>query len=159
MQHTTATPYNTLHHSTAHCNTLQQSTTHCNIQCNTLLQQPITTYLPTYSLQPYAPTNNPTLHAYPYTPTRYQIYTKSTYQPYKGPYTLNTDPAPTYLPYTPTNPTTCLHACHASDSQHHYLSAAPATLACYCAVHLRSTSHGILFAAKFMGETIALEFD
>jgi len=112
-----------------------------------------------YNPTPYAHTNNPTLRAYPYTPTRYQIYTKSTYQPYKGPYTLNTDPAPTYLPYTPTNPTTCLHACHASDSQHHYLSAAPATLACYCAVHLRSTSHGILFAAKFMGETIALEFD
>ena len=83
-----------------------------------------TAYNTTYPT-PYAPTNNPTLHAYPFKPTHY-LHTNPTYQPYKRPYTLHTYPAPTYLHYSPTKPATCVHACHASDSRHHYLSATPA---------------------------------
>ena len=95
--------------------------------CNTpTLEQPTylhTAYNPT-NPTPYAPFN-PTLHAYSYKSTHY-LHTNPTHQPYKRPYTLHTYPTPTYLPYTPTNPTTCLHACHASDSRQHYLPATPA---------------------------------
>jgi len=72
---------------------------------------------------------------------------------YKGPCTLNTDPAPTYLPFTPTNPTTCLHACHACDSQ---LTANESVSACVCSRHLLDRDRDCIKKAL---ETLYIEIE
>ena len=102
-----ATAYNTLEHSTAHCNTLQ-----C-VFAMICVQHPITTYLPTYSLQPY------TLRTYkqPYTtrlplhtytlPNLYQIYIASLQRPLHSKH-LRCPYIPTLHTYKPYNLPACL---------------------------------------------------